>query len=597
MKFKNILCVTAAVSMLFSAMPVMGAEAELSQITGNYSDAVVSEGIAGSSTTDYTGTENDYASIESVKTLDNNCIIITLDSYFPNFNISDLKLQAYNSDWYSLKASLQDRITYSDYNISVNSEGKTVIALTIDQNINNNRLESEYSDESDLTEDEISAALLKADYEITWQLDCGGWDKDYDLHVTREWNGTESKITHGWTASDGTPLGTIDNDATYSEMADIALAYALSGDEKYKESFEKGMEFLKDLQYESGGFAQVYPRRGNYSDYVTLNDDAMYAVLVMLEKIQDRRYPYNTGVVSDEYFAEIDTMLEKATDYLLKAQITCQGELSAWCAQHDPETYEPRPARAYELESISGSESMGAIKYLMNQWDNPEAVAAAEAAIKWFENHKMENTAFDKNATEDLDGDGIIDYFYYSEGSTLWYRFYDTETGVGFFSDRDGGKYYDISEISEERRTGYAWSGTWPAKLINVYNTVGYYADKIVVTVNGTSSADINGKTLLSGSTCSPTEDNLAYTLALNSSGESFLYGDADADGEVTASDAATVLQKTLNDSFTMPIEEKTDNFLVYVDVDANDEINAADAAAILQKVLNSSFVMNCETK
>ena len=570
------------------------AEVDLSQLTGDYSDAIVSEGIAGFTTTEYTGTENSKAAIESVKTLGDNTLIITLDSYFPQFNIEDLKFQAYTSDWYSLKANLNRTITYSDYNISVNSQGKTVITVLIDQSIDNNRLVSEYSDKTDYSQSEISSALKAADNEITWQLDCGGWDKDYSTHKSRKWNGTESKITKGWWNAEGTPLGTIDNDATYSEMADIALAYALSGEQKYKDSFDKALDFIRDLQYESGGFAQVYPRRNNYSDNVTFNDDAMINVLIMLEKIEDKRFPYNTGLISEETRLEISGMIDKAIDYILKAQLTVAGETSAWCAQHHPTTYEPVQARAYEHPSVSGSESIGIIKFLLNQQDIPEAVAAAEAAIKWFDDHKSENTAYNAYSTTDYDGDGKIDYFYYKAGSTLWYRFYDLTTGVGFFADIDGSKHWDISEISYERRTGYSWAGNWPSKIITPYYNNGYYPNKIVVSVAKTTSTDINGKTLASGNSCSPESDNLAYSLPVNSE-EVFLYGDATADNSLTATDAAMVLQKVLTDSYSMAIEEKTADYLKYIDVDLSGIIEAADAAIILQKVNNDAYTMPVE--
>ena len=39
----------------------------------------------------------------------------------------------------------------------------------------------------------------------------------------------------------------------------------------------------------------------------------------------------------------------------------------------------------------------------------------------------------------------------------MWARFYDLDTNRPFFSDRDGIKKYDISQIGHERRTGYSW--------------------------------------------------------------------------------------------------------------------------------------------
>lgn len=70
------------------------------------------------------------------------------------------------------------------------------------------------------------------------------------------------------------------------------------------------------------------------------------------------------------------------------------------------------------------------------------------------------------------------------------------------------------------------------------------------------------------------------------------VFGDADADGTLTASDTAALLQKTLREDFIMPIENKTENWLDYADVDLDGIITASDAVNVLQKVLDSSFVL-----
>ena len=56
----------------------------------------------------------------------------------------------------------------------------------------------------------------------------------------------------------------------------------------------------------------------------------------------------------------------------------------------------------------------------------------------------------------------------------LWYRFYDLNTNQGIFSDRTGGKFYDIMDIQKERRDGYRWAGGWGQSIINYANSVGY---------------------------------------------------------------------------------------------------------------------------
>ena len=77
---------------------------------------------------------------------------------------------------------------------------------------------------------------------------------------------------------------------------------------------------------------------------------------------------------------------------------------------------------------------------------------------------------------------------------------------------------------------------------------------------------------------------------------EIYVYGDADANGSITASDATFVLQKALVSTFRMPIEDKTDNWLKYMDVDCDGKITAGDSTFILQKALVSTFTFPAET-
>lgn len=44
--------------------------------------------------------------------------------------------------------------------------------------------------------------------------------------------------------------------------------------------------------------------------------------------------------------------------------------------------------------------------------------------------------------------------------------FYDIDTITAFFTGRDSERHKTIAEVENERRIGYAWYGTWPAKLI-----------------------------------------------------------------------------------------------------------------------------------
>ncbi|MBQ6554872.1 MAG: leucine-rich repeat protein, partial [Firmicutes bacterium] len=76
---------------------------------------------------------------------------------------------------------------------------------------------------------------------------------------------------------------------------------------------------------------------------------------------------------------------------------------------------------------------------------------------------------------------------------------------------------------------------------------------------------------------------------------ETFVYGGANNTGRLEAADSAVILQKVLNGSYKMPIENETSDYLKYVDVDCDGKITASDSTTVLQKVLNSSFKMPVE--
>ena len=159
-----------------------------------------------------------------------------------------------------------------------------------------------------------------------------------------------------------------------------------------------------------------------------------------------------------------------------------QGSVkTVWCAQHDPTIYEPRGARSYELASKSGKESVGVIAFLMSQPQTPEVKAAAQAGIAWFKSGdvKVANTAYVSRPSSSTDDN--YNPIQARAGSTMWYRFYDLDQDVGFFSGRlptdnppGTGKQYDIMNIEPERRYGYQWGGSYGTDLFTYTDRVGY---------------------------------------------------------------------------------------------------------------------------
>ena len=179
----------------------------------------------------------------------------------------------------------------------------------------------------------------------------------------------------------------------------------------------------------------------------------MVRALAMLDHAEEKRPPLDGDVFTAEQLAKITTAIAKAIDFILKSQIVQAGVKTVWCAQHDPTSYVPRGARSYELPSKSGKESIGVIAFLMSQPQTPEIKAAAQAAIAWYKSDavKVADTAYVSRPSSNTDDS--YNPIQPRVGSTMWYRFYDLEQDVGFFSGRlasdnppGTGKQYDIMD-------------------------------------------------------------------------------------------------------------------------------------------------------
>ncbi len=218
----------------------------------------------------------------------------------------------------------------------------------------------------------------------------------------------------------------------------------------------RAIDLILKAQYPTGGWPQSYPAGTKYPRYITFNDGTMVNLMTLLR-----------DVATTEPFAFVDearrTAAEKAFDRgiacILKSQVTVNGKKTVWCAQHDEVTLEPRPARTFELVSLSGAESAGILTLLMTlEKPGPEVIEAVEAGVRWFDDAKLTGI---REIRRDNDKVIVAD----KDAPPLWARFYEIETNRPFFCGRDGVKKYDIAEIEAERRNGYAWYGTWGEAL------------------------------------------------------------------------------------------------------------------------------------
>lgn len=303
-----------------------------------------------------------------------------------------------------------------------------------------------------------------ADNMLLYQRNAGGWPKhigEVKIDYTKKLSPAEKAgVMDDFARNDAT----IDNNATSKEIRYLVTAYKKWHNKSYLDAAEKGIRYLLKMQYSNGGFPQFYPDTSIYRSEITFNDNAMINALNVLWDVTHGINDFD--VVDKSFINPSEKAIERGIDCILKTQIKVNGKLTVWCAQYDKHTLQPAKARAYELVSLSGLESVGIVEFLMKvQHPSKQIKDAVNNAVQWFQQSKIDgyNYIDIKDATQPNGRDRILAP---EKNSVVWARFYDIETNKPFFSGRNGIKKWSVTEIENERRTGYAWYGTWPKKLL-----------------------------------------------------------------------------------------------------------------------------------
>ena len=300
---------------------------------------------------------------------------------------------------------------------------------------------------------------------LAFQRRNGGWPKavnevkvDYRLHLSA------AELQSARRDADATDA-TIDNNATTREISYLLKAYKATQNPAYLAGAESGIRYLLQMQQQpSGGFPQYYPDARYYRAQITYNDNAMIRALQVLQGVAGKQNNY--ALVSAELVAPARQAVDRGVQCILKTQYVQHGKLTAWCAQHDRITLLPCKARAFELASLSGDESVAITEFLMTlDQPSPEVRRAVAAAVAWFGASKIENTAV-QDVADPKQPKGRDRVMVPQPGSTVWARFYDLDTNQPIYVGRDGVKRPQLADIEVERRTGYVYAGTWPEKLL-----------------------------------------------------------------------------------------------------------------------------------
>lgn len=345
------------------------------------------------------------------------------------------------------------------------------------------------------------AARRTGDIIVSFQTPAGGWSKNLAMDEPRLKG--QSYATGNLSPVAEQPgdfdqpkdpswhyVGTLDNDATNTELrflAELSAAWPGHEGDAYRASFLHGIEYLLRSQYPNGGWPQVWPLEGGYHDAITFNDDAVIESMETLTKVAngvtvvsqgDADRPGEAATTEDYTFvpaalrARAKAAVAKGLELVLRAQIrvpAADGKgtvLTVWAQQYDPLTLEPCSARNYEMPALSSGESADAMEYLMSL-PKPSAavVRSVEAAAAWFKANEIMGYVFvggrgtpGGRHLEKKDGAG-----------PLWARYYSLTTGRPIFGDRDKSIHDEVSEISLERRNGYAWYSGGEEKVMEEY--------------------------------------------------------------------------------------------------------------------------------
>ncbi|MCF7688206.1 MAG: pectate lyase [Cephaloticoccus sp.] len=291
---------------------------------------------------------------------------------------------------------------------------------------------------------------------MLYQTTSGGWPKNSDMTVP-----PSEEFLSGAASDHRAP--TIDNGATTTQLWLLARVLTATNDATLKPAVRRGIDYLLESQYLNGGWPQFYPLRKGYYTHITYNDNAMVNVLNLLRSVALGQEPFS--FVDETRRVAAKTAIARGIECILRTQVKQDGKLTVWCAQHDEVTFAPAWARNFEPPSLSGSESVGIVKFLMGVPDpSPKVVAAIEGAVQWFEAVQIQGIQVDD--TPGADGKRDRHSLPDASNHVLWARFYELGTNRPIFVGRDKVIHYDFNEIERERRTGYSYLSDWPASML-----------------------------------------------------------------------------------------------------------------------------------
>lgn len=307
-----------------------------------------------------------------------------------------------------------------------------------------------------------------ADNILLYQRDNGAWIENRDPARILDAKEKEALVTEKAEAR-----GSFDNRNIYSQIEYLAAAFGVTRKVAYREAAARGLDYALAQQIAGcGGWPHTVPGTTSYHPYITIADEVTSGMLGLLRNIAEGAGPF--GYVDTATRSRAKAALDRGDDCALKLQVVQRGELTGWAGQYDPATVKPAQGRAFELPSIVSQETVQMLRYLMSiRQPSAAQVKAIESAVAWLRRSQVRGVRLEKVTLEQP-----VQYQYHvatfdyrlvddANAPPLWARFYDLVDNSIVLANRDSARVQDFSQIHPERRSGYAWFGTWPAALLN----------------------------------------------------------------------------------------------------------------------------------
>ena len=314
----------------------------------------------------------------------------------------------------------------------------------------------------------VTDAVAIADNILLFQKANGGWPKNYDMRavLTPAQRRSVADARHILNT-------TFDNGATTSQCIVLAGAYRATGLQRFKEGFERGVDFILSAQTPTGGWPQFFPDTTGYRRYITFNDGAMIGVMSLLRRVARR--DASLGIVDTLRARAAGVAVDRGIGCILRTQIRQQGVPTVWCQQHDDRDLLPRAARTFEPAALVSIESADIVRFLMESDDpGPDVIDAVDHAVAWFRRSSIRGIRVETVSAPELRTEWRTiahDRVVVQDPSAgpLWARYYDLELNVPIFCGRDGRIVFSMAEVERERRAGYGWYSAAPQEILEYW--------------------------------------------------------------------------------------------------------------------------------